>query len=106
VAVTGGDDDALQLWDLATGRAFTERLIGHTRWISTVACSERDGHPVVVSGSADRTVRVWQPTTRSCEDVLALPAEVHAVSVAPDGGMVVCTGSDVVVFDRFAEGKR
>jgi len=106
IAVTGGDDDALHVWDMATGDALTEPLVGHSGWISALACTVVDGRPVVVSGAFDRTVRVWDLTTMSCRDILTMPAEVHAVGIAPDGGMMVCAGPDVMVFDRFTEGER
>ncbi|QUQ64606.1 hypothetical protein [Kutzneria sp. CA-103260] len=105
VAVTGGDDDAVRLWDLTTGRPHGKPLVGHTGWIAGVACAEIDGRPVAFSGGCDRTVRVWDLVTGTCREVLVMPAEVHALAVAPDGGLVVCTGQDVIVFDQLAQGR-
>lgn len=91
VAVTGGDDDALHVWDLATGRALTEPLTGHSGCVLALAAALVDGRPVVISGVFDRTVRAWDLSTMSCVDVLTMPAEVHAVGIAPDLCCLVVT---------------
>ena len=102
IAITGGDDDAVHVWDIATGRPVDRPLVGHTSWVSAVACTAVDGRPVAFSGGFDRTVRMWDLATATCRAVLVMPVEVHAVSVSPDGGLVVCSGPDVLVFDRLA----
>ncbi len=54
---TGCSDNSIQLWDVTTGRE--ERvLVGHQGSVSTLAFEPRAG--VLVSGSFDTTVRVWQ----------------------------------------------
>ena len=40
-----------------------QTLTGHTGWVSAVAVAELNGRPVVISGSNDRTVRVWELAT-------------------------------------------
>ncbi|MGW4529216.1 WD40 repeat domain-containing protein [Amycolatopsis sp. NPDC004378] len=106
VAVTGGDDDLLRLWDLTTGRAIGTPLAGHGSWISAVVCTEADGRSVAISGSFDRTVRVWDLDTGQCAEVLVMPTPVWALDVAPDGGLVVCTGQDVLVLDQLGKGPK
>jgi hypothetical protein len=49
VAVTGGRDGTVRVWDLRTGAARGEPLRGHIRTVNTVATGEVDGVPVVVS---------------------------------------------------------
>ena len=39
-------------------------LTGHTGGVGAVAVGELDRRPIVVSGGADATVRVWDLTTR------------------------------------------
>ncbi|MFC8721124.1 caspase family protein [Kitasatospora sp. NPDC057198] len=63
VAVTGGKDDTVRVWDLTTGQPVGEPLTGHTGSVDAVACTVLDGRPVAVTGSWDNTVRVWDLAT-------------------------------------------
>ena len=63
VAVTGGGDATVRVWDLTTGQAAGPPLVGHTGAINAVACTLVDRVPVAVTASDDRTVRVWDLTT-------------------------------------------
>ena len=47
-------------WRLATPH---RALTGHSGGVSAVAAAELDGRPVVISGSSDQTVRVWDLAT-------------------------------------------
>ncbi|MER6562297.1 hypothetical protein ABT300_32070, partial [Streptomyces sp. NPDC001027] len=69
-------------------------LAGHTSGVSAVATGMVDGLPVVVTGSYDMTVRVWDLTTGQpvCEP-LGHTDEVNAVAVV-EGWSVAVTGSD------------
>ena len=59
VAVTGGADKTVQLFDLAESKVLGT-LKGHTKAITHVAMRESESAgKVVISGSADKTVRVW-----------------------------------------------
>jgi WD40 repeat protein len=51
------------MWDLATGAPAGGPFTGHTDTVRAVAATELDGRPVVISGSDDQTVRVWDPAT-------------------------------------------
>jgi transcription initiation factor TFIID subunit 5 len=53
---SGGEDQTLILWDLGTGKRL-KTMTGHTGFIYTVSFSSDS--TVLVSGSADGTVRVW-----------------------------------------------
>jgi len=53
---TGGTDNCIHLWDLES-RQVTSRLVGHTGTVGALAC---DGSgTVLVSGSYDTTLRIW-----------------------------------------------
>jgi WD40 repeat protein len=54
---TGSSDNSIQLWDVTTGRE-ERRLLGHQGSVSSLAFEPRSG--LLVSGSFDTTVRVWQ----------------------------------------------
>ncbi|MFD8331320.1 caspase family protein [Streptomyces solisilvae] len=57
MAVVGGHDDAVRVWDLATGALHTT-LHGHGFGASAVACASVDGAPVAVVG-CDKQALVW-----------------------------------------------
>jgi WD40 repeat protein len=54
---SGGDDDAVKLWDLETGDAIAT-LRGHSSGIYAIAFSP-DGR-FLASGNPDKTIEVWQ----------------------------------------------
>ncbi|AOR36307.1 hypothetical protein BFF78_39320 [Streptomyces fodineus] len=59
VAVTGGDDKTLRLWDLAAGTPIGQPLMGHSSRVEEVACTSLGGSPIAVTVDMDRTIRVW-----------------------------------------------
>ena len=78
---------------MATREAFGIPLQGHTGRVHSVAIS-LDGN-LIVSGSSDKTIRVWSAITG---DVLGVPLQGHisdvlSVAISPDGKRIV-SGSD------------
>ena len=55
----------MRVWDLATGKPVGSPFTGHTDAVSAVAAAQLDGRPVVISGSDDKTVRVWDLEARA-----------------------------------------
>jgi eukaryotic-like serine/threonine-protein kinase len=71
-------------------------LTGHTNWVFGVTTAQRDGRAVVISGSADDTMRVWDLTTGTPvgAPLTGHTGPVSAVSTAQlDGRTVVISGS-------------
>ncbi len=54
---TGSSDNSIQLWNVINGRE-ERRLSGHHGSVSALAFEPRSG--LLVSGSYDTTLRVWQ----------------------------------------------
>jgi WD40 repeat protein len=64
-------------------------LRGHLQEVTAVAVS-RGPNPVIVSGSEDGTVRVWDPNTGLRRHTLRHPAAVRAVACATTGDRNLC----------------
>ena len=120
VIVSGGDDGTVRVWRLADGTPVGEPLRGHDRGVAdggvkAVAMGALpDGTPVIVSGGADGTVRVWRladgtPVGEPLRghDRSVVGSGVHAVAVGalPDGTPVIVSGGyDAVRIWRLAGG--
>ena len=65
VAVTGGQDGTVRVWDLRAGAARGEPLRGHTGTVSAVAVGEVDGTPAVASGDDNGSIMIWLLTSIS-----------------------------------------
>lgn len=97
-----GDDRAVRLWDVATGQAQGE-LLGHSDWIREVRWTSYGGRSLIVTASADRSVRVWDPASRSPLAILTEhQAGVPSAVLAPDGEHLVSASTDhsARVFER------
>jgi WD40 repeat protein/serine/threonine protein kinase len=92
LGLTGGEDRALRLWDLRTGRCLCT-LEGHGGAV-TAACLAVGGRRAL-SGSADGSLRVWAPGSGRCLRTLAAhPGGVTAVAVTADWKYALSAGAD------------
>ena len=61
---------------------------------------------LLVSGSFDKTVRLWDPTTGTCRSTLKGYSEwVRSVAFSPDGKLRLTTYNDCVLFRDIDQGK-
>lgn len=75
-----------------TAWKFLRTLTGHTNWVFSIAISP-DGQ-TLVSGSADKTIKIWHLPTGTLLNTLIGHSEwVRSVAISPDGQMIV-SGSD------------
>ncbi|MFI1794461.1 caspase family protein [Streptomyces olivaceoviridis] len=63
VAITGGDDRTVRVWELTAVAQIGLPLTGHDRFVYAVACTVIDSDPVAVTGGHDGTVRLWDLAT-------------------------------------------
>ncbi|KAJ2731244.1 WD repeat-containing protein 83 [Coemansia sp. BCRC 34962] len=67
LASCGGTDRAVYLWDVSQAQ-LTRKLSGHTQHVDCVAIS--DNGSIIVSGSFDKTVRVWDARSSNSPQAL------------------------------------
>ena len=90
--VTGGYDQRIKLWDLATGKEKTT-LKGHNGCINGL--SFRPDGKVLASASADRTIKLWDPVKGVRLDTFSQPLkEQFTVAFSADGKTLVAGGAD------------
>jgi periodic tryptophan protein 2 len=92
VCAASHDSFDIHLWSVQTG-ALLDQLAGHEGPISTLAFTP-DGR-ALVSGSWDRTIRVWNVFDRSqTSEVLQLTSDLLCVTVSPDSLQIAASTLD------------
>jgi WD40 repeat protein len=69
MALSGGDDATLRLWDVETG-ACARVLEGHRGGVRSIASASLAGRAMALSGGDDATLRLWDVETGACARVL------------------------------------
>ncbi|MFI6691863.1 WD40 repeat domain-containing protein [Streptomyces sp. NPDC050433] len=59
LAVTGGEDETVRVWDLVAGTPIADPLLGHRAQVETVLTIELHGRQVAVSAGRDGVLHVW-----------------------------------------------
>ncbi|KZP00256.1 WD repeat-containing protein 61 [Calocera viscosa TUFC12733] len=94
--LSGSDDQRLVLHDLRGHRGGIvttfEGPQGHNSWVLSADLSS-DGK-LIASGSADKTLKVWDLETRKCVSTTQGTGEVWSVSWKPSGGQLVTGETD------------
>jgi periodic tryptophan protein 2 len=92
VCAASHDSFDIHLWSVQTG-ALLDRLSGHEGPISTLAFTP-DGR-YLVSGSWDRTIRVWSVFDRSqTSEALQLTSDLLCVAIRPDSAQIAASTLD------------
>ncbi|WP_439625365.1 WD40 repeat domain-containing serine/threonine protein kinase [Gemmata sp.] len=90
---TGGADNAVRIWDAATGREVA-CVRGHTGPVNGVAWSPDGGR--LATASKDGTARIWDAASgREVRQLCGPGVAVTAVAWRPDGARVAATGHDM-----------
>ena len=99
-AVSSGQE--VHLYDVETLQ-LTTTLAGHTSWITGIEYSP-DG-TILASGSADKTLRLWDATTGEVRSILT-DHESFLFAFSPDGATLVNGDGDNSVIWNVATGER
>jgi len=89
--VLAGDDNAVSVWDLATGRLL-ERFEGHTQPVLGIDVA--GDNKTLVSASADQTARVW--TLSVARMISTQQDQVRSLAILP-GDQLATLGADRMV---------
>ena len=82
----------MRVWDLESGEPAMGPLTGHDGAVRSVAVGVRLGRPVIVSGSYDQTLRVWDLAAEA-GDILRIELGRHVTSVASTAAELVIGAS-------------
>jgi WD40 repeat protein len=110
ILASAGWDSKVTLWEVTTGREFTNHLVGHAGAIPSVDFSP-DGR-ALASGSRDGTVRIWGVTDAAKPSLQhklnAIAGSVWAVAYSPDGKSIASGHDDgtVKLWDPVTERER
>ncbi|HEY7546970.1 MAG TPA: WD40 repeat domain-containing protein, partial [Blastocatellia bacterium] len=98
LAVSGGVDQSVQVWDVASGQS-VKLLKGHSGWIRGAALTA-DGRRAV-SVSSDMTLRIWDIESGAGLRIISGLSDSKALAMTPDGGRAISKGDgrSVCVWD-------
>jgi serine/threonine protein kinase len=89
----GAHDWAIALFDVRTPQEGIQLLEGHDNAVQTLAYSAKG--PFLASGGADRTVKLWNPTSLNViRTYRGHPDFVTATAFAPDGRIIASASLD------------
>nr|KAG5711219.1 hypothetical protein BaRGS_004863 [Batillaria attramentaria] len=106
---SGGADKTVRVWDIRTGEQLQAKvwdvnrclllttLYGHNAAIFAVDMNESGS--LVITGSADRSVRMWATDTGKCTKVIWVSQTTSIMSVSYSHGYVACAyGSTICLY--------
>jgi WD40 repeat protein len=100
---SGSADETIRLYDMHTLEC-TSVLRGHTKRVISVAFT-LDGH--VVSGSWDKSVRIWRADVKEPIESFSVEREVFSVAISPDDSLIAIGGARMLVlYDRHTQESR
>ena len=92
-------DMHLASWDLTSGERI-RRYVGHEEIINSMDISKR-GEELLISGSDDGTIGIWDPRTKNAVDYIETEFPITAVAISEAGNEIYSGGidNDIRVWD-------
>ncbi|KAI9900104.1 hypothetical protein N3K66_004366 [Trichothecium roseum] len=99
ILFTASADMHLASWDLTSGTRI-RRYVGHEEIINTTDISRR-GEELLISGSDDGTIGIWDPRTKHAVDFIETDFPITALAMSPAGNEIYSGGidNDIRVWD-------
>ena len=90
---SGGPENIVKLWDQRSGKRINQ-FIGHTDNIRSILLSENNASDMVISASADKSVKVWSITAGRCLYSLSMHNDSVWTLYSDDPGLDVFYSGD------------
>lgn len=99
IVYSASADMHLASWDLTSGTRI-RRYVGHEEIINTLDISKR-GEEMLISGSDDSTIGIWDPRSKNAVDYIQTEFPVTAVAISQAGNEIYTGGidNDIRVWD-------
>ncbi|KAF9882422.1 u5 snrnp complex [Colletotrichum karsti] len=99
IVYSASADTHLASWDLENGTRI-RRYVGHEEIVNTVDISKR-GEEMLVSGSDDGSIGLWDPRTKTAVDHIQTEFPITAIAMSEAGNEVYSGGidNDIKVWD-------
>jgi WD40 repeat protein len=91
IVISGHDDGSIDMFTVETALPLGEPIIGHSGPVTAIDYGQVHGRPVMVSGSADGTVRVWDLSDKQTIFVIHTLAWVWSLALAAPDNCVIGT---------------
>jgi len=93
--VSSSRDHKLKVWNTLGECKYTITEDGHNDWVSCVRFSPNPQTPLIVSGSWDKVVKVWNLSSlKLLTNLLGHSGYVNSIALSPDGSLCASGGKD------------
>ncbi|CAG8645358.1 9270_t:CDS:10, partial [Cetraspora pellucida] len=97
------DDKTARIWDIP-GQEAISVFEEHQDYVRAGLISNDNPH-LVLTGSYDQSVKLWDLRTNSCTMTMSHGAPVEDVLIFPGGGMIISAGPTITVWDLISGGR-
>lgn len=94
--LSGGDDQAIKLWSVATGECL-QTFRRHPGRISTVLFHPDRQH--ILSASDDQTIKIWDIATGQIKQTLEGHSDLTSIACSPDGLSILAGDNPIKLWD-------